>query len=73
MRMDAEEGGILLQLIYRLWKYFLWATVGTTALPRPYSFIRPESTTLWAFVDGDKHMGITQWKGWAVRCQFQYL
>jgi hypothetical protein len=59
--MDAEDGVVLLQqLMYRLCKYFLWAAVGTTALPRPYSFVQPESTTLWAFVDGDKHMGVTQ-------------
>jgi hypothetical protein len=55
--MDAEDGVVLLQqLIYCLCKYSLWAAVGTTALPRPYSFVQPESTTLWAFVEGDKHM-----------------
>jgi hypothetical protein len=58
--MDAEEGVLLLQhLIYRLCKYFTWAAAGTTALPRPYSFVRPDSTTLWAFFDGEKHMGVT--------------
>ena len=71
MPMDAEEGGILLQqLIYRLWKYFLWATVGTTALPRPYSFVRPESTILWAFVDGDKHMGVHSERAWLCDASF---
>jgi len=67
MPMDAEDGVILLQqLIYRLCNYFLWAAVGTTALSRPCSFVHPESMTLWAFVDGGKHMGVTQRKGCAV-------
>lgn len=60
MPMDAEDGVMLQQLIYRLCKYFLQAAVGTTALPRPYSFVQPESMNLWTFVDGDKHMGATQ-------------
>lgn len=58
--MDAENGVVLLQqLIYHLCKYFLWTAVGTTALSLPYSFVHPESMTLWAFVDGDRHMGVT--------------